>query len=82
MLPRLTLYARAGCHLCELAEDALRKLDYRFDVVDVTGHPDLEARYGHDVPVLALEGRVLLKGVLSKSRLSVLKLQLLREAGA
>ncbi len=81
-LPRLTLYTRAGCHLCELAHEALTRLDFRFDVIDIAGQPDLEARYGHDIPVLALQERVLLKGVMSRGRLSTLKLQLLREAKA
>ncbi|WP_019584903.1 glutaredoxin family protein [Deinococcus apachensis] len=81
-LPTLTLYTRAGCHLCEQAEEGLRALDYRYEAVDVDGDLALKARYGDDVPVLALGERVLLKGVLGKGRLSALKLQLLREAGA
>lgn len=81
-LPPLTLYTRAGCHLCEQAEAGLRALDYRYTPVDVSGDPDLEARFGHDVPVLALGERVLLKGVLGRGRLSTLKVQLLREARA
>lgn len=45
------------------------------------GDPALRSRYGDDVPVLALGERVLLRGVLSRGRLSTLKLQLLRGAG-
>ncbi|GMA15107.1 glutaredoxin family protein [Deinococcus metallilatus] len=86
-LPTLTLYTRAGCHLCEQAEVGLRALDYRYEPVDVDRDPALKARYGDDVPVLVLAqadgpGRVLLKGVLSRGRLSALKLQLLRGAQA
>ena len=79
-LPTLTLYTRVGCHLCEQAEGNLQALDYRYHPVDVDGDPALRARYGDDVPVLALGERLLLKGVLSRGRLSALKLQLLREA--
>ncbi|MEW6421987.1 MAG: glutaredoxin family protein [Deinococcota bacterium] len=79
-LPVFTLYTRAGCHLCEQAEANLRFLEYRYQPVDVDGDPALKTRYGDDVPVLALGGRVLLKGVLSRPRLSALKLQLLRGA--
>ena len=54
---RLTLYARTYCHLCEemLAElNALRDaLVIEIDVVDVDSDPELEARYGEWVPVLA-----------------------------
>jgi len=83
-LPILTLYTRAGCHLCEQAEGNLQALDYRYHPVDVDRDPALRARHGDDVPVLALPGedgeeRILLKGVLSRARLSTLKLQLLRE---
>lgn len=81
-LPTLTLYTRAGCGLCEQAEVQLRALAYRYEAVDVDRDPALRARYGDDVPVLADGGRVLLRGVLSKGRLSTLKVQLLRAAGA
>ncbi|ABF45031.1 glutaredoxin 2 [Deinococcus geothermalis DSM 11300] len=79
MLPVLTLYTRAGCHLCEQAQANLQALEYRYEPLDVDRVPALQARYGDDVPVLALGERVLLKGVLSRGRLSALKLQLLRE---
>ncbi|WP_272976961.1 glutaredoxin family protein [Deinococcus geothermalis] len=79
MLPVLTLYTRAGCHLCEQAQANLQALEYRYEPLDVDRVPALKARYGDDVPVLALGERVLLKGVLSRGRLSALKLQLLRE---
>lgn len=80
VLPVLTLYTRAGCGLCEQAEMNLQALAYRYEAVDVDVDPALRARYGDDVPVLADGERVLLKGVLSRGRLSTLKVQLLREA--
>ncbi|WP_104990268.1 glutaredoxin family protein [Deinococcus sp. NW-56] len=80
-LPPLTLYTRRGCHLCEQAEERLRLLDFAYTPVDVDTDPALRARYGDDVPVLAAGERVLLRGVLSRARLSELKLRLLREAG-
>ncbi|MCP2013872.1 glutaredoxin [Deinococcus sp. HSC-46F16] len=81
-LPPLTLYTRRGCHLCEQAEERLRLLDFAYTPVDVDSDPALRARYGDDVPVLSAGERVLLKGVLSRARLSELKLRLLRGAGA
>lgn len=78
-LPPLTLYSRPGCHLCEMAEAELDKLEFKYTVVNIAGQPELEALYGHDIPVLTTGDRVLLKGVLSKGRLSNLKLRLLRE---
>ena len=54
---RLTVYARTYCHLCEdmLAElKALSgELAIEVDVVDIDRDPELEARYGEWVPVLA-----------------------------
>ncbi|WP_412029555.1 glutaredoxin family protein [Deinococcus yunweiensis] len=79
-LPVLTLYTRAGCHLCELAETHLTALEFRYTPVDVDSDPALRARHGDDVPVLAHGERVLAKGVLGRQRLSTLKLILLREA--
>jgi glutaredoxin len=79
-LPTLTLYTRAGCGLCEQAETNLQALAYRYEAVDVDRDPALRARYGDDVPVLADGERVRLRGVLSRGRLSTLKVQLLREA--
>ena len=54
---RLTLYGRRYCHLCDdmlAALDALApELGFSVDVVDVDSAPELEARYGPRVPVLA-----------------------------
>ena len=59
-LPRLTLYSRTYCHLCDDMIAGLQPLQARFhftlDIVDVDSDADLEARYGEDVPVL-LHGR-------------------------
>lgn len=80
VLPELTFYSRPGCHLCEQAHARLLALEYRFTEVDITGDPELEHLYGHDIPVLADGKRVLIKGVFGKGRLSTLKLLLMREA--
>lgn len=52
----LRLYTRAGCCLCEGLEERLRVLDPApaLELVDVDGDPALQARYGLEVPVLAL----------------------------
>ncbi|MFD1730622.1 glutaredoxin family protein [Deinococcus malanensis] len=75
----LTLYSRAGCHLCEQARSHLEALDFAFQVVDVDSDPSLKDRYDHNVPVLTSGERVLGKGAFSRSRLSQIKLLLLRE---
>ncbi|HWS11193.1 MAG TPA: glutaredoxin family protein [Rhodocyclaceae bacterium] len=66
--PRLTLYGRAGCHLCERMRAALAPLEAElgFEVheVDIGGDPALCARYGELIPVLAADGRELCHFVL------------------
>ncbi len=65
---KLTLYSRTGCHLCEDAERLLDGLKLPYVRVEVGSDPDLEARYGWDVPVLARGDEVLLKGVFTRAR--------------
>ncbi len=60
----LTLYTRAGCHLCEDAEALLQRLGYAAALVDVDADPLLQARYGEEVPVLAVDGRAVLSGII------------------
>jgi hypothetical protein len=56
MMAMLRLYTRAGCCLCEGLEERLRALDPApcLELVDVDGDGTLRARYGMEVPVLAL----------------------------
>ena len=59
--PRLQLLSRAGCHLCEVAEETLGRVAAEAGltpvVVDVDGDPELQAEFGDRVPVVLLEGR-------------------------
>ena len=67
--PTLTVYGRATCHLCDelrvelqaILEDRVRRGEAIPAVaeVDVATDPDLEARYGALVPVLAMAGQEL-----------------------
>jgi glutaredoxin len=56
--PRLTLYERAECHLCEEARavlDATIGPD-AYERVDIDADDDLVVRYGFRVPVIAVDG--------------------------
>lgn len=58
-LPVVTLYTRAGCHLCEAAEAVIAELaPGRADVriVDIDGDPQLRDRYTVRVPVVEVDG--------------------------
>lgn len=63
---RIMLYTRRGCHLCETAEDllavAVPDLAAEMTVCDVDTDPALQLRFGDRVPVLAVDGRVVLEG--------------------
>jgi glutaredoxin len=54
--PRVTLYSRADCHLCEDAAATLRRLEVDFVEVDISADRDLEAEYGDRIPVIMLDG--------------------------
>jgi glutaredoxin len=57
---RVTLYTRAGCHLCETAAAVLAaerdRFPFALEVVDVDADPELAGRYGVRVPVVAVDG--------------------------
>ena len=62
-MPRVTLYGKPGCHLCDEARAAVRRVraDQAFDLeeVDISLDPVLHRRYGERIPVLALDGEEL-----------------------
>ena len=56
--PRLVLFQRDDCHLCDLALDVLAAARVpEFDSVFIDDDEALEARYGVRVPVLRDVGR-------------------------
>lgn len=77
--PTLTLYSRPGCHLCEQAAEHLEQLGLPYQVVDIRSDAALTEAYGDHIPVLAQGERELMRGVLSRNRLTTLKLMLLNE---
>ncbi len=61
----VTLYTRAGCHLCEEAKQQMAPLLAEFAAelreVDVDADPTLRERYTNDVPVIFLGERKVAK---------------------
>ena len=59
--PRITLYTRPGCHLCDAAREVVARvcadMGESFDEVDITTDDELEDRFGEDVPVTFVDGR-------------------------
>ncbi len=54
----VTVYGRPGCHLCDEALEALRRLQsrvpFRIREIDITRDDVLHARYLERIPVVAL----------------------------
>ena len=59
--PRITLYTRPGCHLCDDARAVVQavctELGESFEEVDITTDDELEDRFSDDVPVTFVDGR-------------------------
>ena len=53
---RVTLFHARDCSLCERARAQLEEWGIPFDAVDITGDPELEARYREWLPVLEIDG--------------------------
>jgi glutaredoxin len=63
----VTLYSRPGCHLCDEMKAAVQRVTAALDTptrveeIDISTDPDLEARYGTEIPVLMLQGKKIAK---------------------
>jgi glutaredoxin len=58
---RITLYSRKGCHLCDDAraviEQVCAELGESYDEADIDADPELQRRFGEEVPVTFVDGR-------------------------
>jgi glutaredoxin len=52
----VVLYHARGCHLCDRARDVLDRVAAPYESVDITGDPELEARYREWLPVVEIDG--------------------------
>ena len=56
----ITIFSRHGCHLCEVAERTLTELKdelyFELEIKYIDGLNDLEKLYGHEVPVIHIDG--------------------------
>ena len=59
----VSLYSRPGCHLCDEMKAVVQRVARASEVpitieeIDISMDPDLEARYGLEIPVLLVDGR-------------------------
>jgi len=80
-MTQVTLYGKAGCHLCSEAREVVNALreELHFDLeeVDVSLDPRLHNAYGERIPVVAIDGQDALELVISERDLRTV----LAEAG-
>jgi glutaredoxin len=59
--PRVTLYGKPGCHLCEDAQAVVAavcaELGVEWTEIDITQDPELFREYGEQIPVTLVDGR-------------------------
>lgn len=62
----ITLYDKAGCHLCDEAREHLETVaeDHEFELreVDIRRDPELFERYRYRIPVIVVDGEEQLEG--------------------
>ena len=70
--PVVTLYVTGDCHLCEEAEQLLRRLAremrFRLELVDISSDAAVYERYCLAVPVLGFDGEAVLSAPLDEGR--------------
>jgi hypothetical protein len=62
-LPRVRLYARPDCHLCDEARAGLERLladglDFDLEEIDIETDDELHARFLERIPVIELDGEI------------------------
>ena len=64
------MYSRQSCHLCDLAWELLKEAQARHGFtltkIDVDSDPELNARFGLEVPVVIVNGKVRFRGEVNR----------------
>ena len=59
--PRVTLYSRPGCHLCDAAREVVARvcadLGEEYAEISIDDDPALADRFGEEIPVTFVDGR-------------------------
>ena len=69
----VTLYSRPGCHLCDDMKAVVQRvgqgMPITMEILDISTDPELEARYGLEIPVLLVDGKKAAKYRVSEEEL-------------
>ncbi len=60
--PRVVLYSRSGCHLCDVAESLLVSNGVAPEVIDIDTDPKLSEQFTNCVPVVEIDGKIRFRG--------------------
>jgi fructoselysine 3-epimerase len=72
-LPRIYIYTKPGCHLCEAVEQLVARVrqsvSFELELRDITQYPSDFERYQTEIPVVTLNGREIARHRLSEQEL-------------
>jgi glutaredoxin len=60
--PRVILYTRSGCHLCDEARDVLTRHGLELELVDIDANEILRQQFDTCVPVVEIDGKIRFRG--------------------
>jgi glutaredoxin len=71
---QVVLYSRPGCHLCDVAREAIlslrERLGFDFSEVDIEADDELELEYGIRIPVVEVDGEEAFEVTVDAERLA------------
>jgi len=66
MIPQVTFYTKAGCHLCDEARDMLDDIaaqtEYELTEIDIRRDPEIFDQYRYRIPVIIVNSDTVLEG--------------------
>ncbi|MEX0794912.1 MAG: glutaredoxin family protein [Pirellulaceae bacterium] len=60
--PKVIIYTRTGCHLCDDAIELVRQQQVQPILIDIDADPQLRERFNVCVPVVEIEGKIRFRG--------------------
>jgi len=71
---QVVLYSRPGCHLCDVAREAIlsqrERLGFDFTEIDIEADEELELEYGIRIPVVEVDGEEAFEVTVDAERLA------------
>jgi len=73
-LPKVTLYTKAGCHLCEDARSVLNdiaaSMSFELTEIDIRSDMHIFAQYRYRIPVILIDETIIAEGRIEYSDLT------------